>query len=70
MSGGDRNAGVPQRRHGRVEPEMRVDRAAKLFPQRVQGTAVLNSLGPKPDVEPLEYRLRTIVLSVYLRPRP
>src|SRR6266542_2321992 len=70
MSGGDRNTGVPQSRHGRVNPEMRVDRAAKLFAQRVQGRAVLDTLGPKPDVELLEHGLRTIILMVDSRPRP
>src|SRR5260221_14029682 len=69
MSGGDRNTGVAQSRHRRVDPEMRIDRAAKLFAQRVQGSAVLDTLGPEPDVEPLEHRLCSIVLMVDSRPR-
>src|SRR5258708_24339641 len=52
------------------DPEMRVDRAAKLFAQRVQGRAVLDTLGPEPDVEPLEHWLRTIILMVDSRPHP
>src|SRR5205807_10130977 len=58
--------GVPQSRHGRVNPEMRVDGAAKLFAQRVQGRAVFDPLGPEPDVKPLEDRKSTRLNSSHL----
>jgi hypothetical protein len=45
-TGGRRNIGVPQGRHGRVEPEMGVDGTPKFLPQGVQRRAGLDPLGP------------------------